>query len=208
MATADGDRGRGGGPAGLKERVYSVLVVSASERFSAALNEFLPENSYSPVTAVSSVSAAKRAVAQRPFDLVFINSPLPDDAGLRFAVDCCQDRGAVAVIFAAADRYDQVCARVAERGVYVLPKPTPRGSMLRAVGWMVTTRERLRGLEKKVQPIEEKMEEIRLVDRAKWLLIGELKMSEPDAHRYISRQAMDRCVSKREVAEEIIRLYA
>jgi len=208
MATAAGDGGRGGGPVSLKEQVYSVLVVSASERFSAALNEFLPENSYSPVAAVSSVSAAERAITQRPYDLVFINSPLPDDAGLRFAVDCCRDRGTVAVLFASADRYDQVCARVAERGVYVLPKPTPRGSMLRAIAWMVTTRERLRGLEKKVQPIEEKMEEIRLVNRAKWLLISELKMSEPDAHHYISHQAMDRCVSKREVAEEIIRLYA
>jgi response regulator NasT len=51
------------------------------------------------------------------------------------------------------------------------------------------------------------MEEIRLVNRAKWVLISELKMSEPDAHLYISRRAMDLCVSKREVAEEIIRLY-
>ncbi len=52
------------------------------------------------------------------------------------------------------------------------------------------------------------MEEIRLVNRAKWLLISELKMSEPDAHHYITHQAMDRCCSKRAVAEEIIRLYS
>ena len=51
------------------------------------------------------------------------------------------------------------------------------------------------------------MEEIRLVNRAKWLLIDELKMSEPDTHRYIEKQAMDLCVSKREVAEEIIKTY-
>ena len=114
----------------------------------------------------------------------------------------------MAVLFAAADQYDQVCARVSGRGVYVLPKPTPRGSMVRALSWMTTTRERLRGLEKRIQPIEEKMEEIRLVNRAKWLLIRELKMTEPDAHHYIAHQAMDRCVSKRVVAEEIIRLYS
>ena len=51
------------------------------------------------------------------------------------------------------------------------------------------------------------MEEIRCVNRAKWLLIRELKMDEPDAHRYIEKQAMDRCVTKREVAEEIIKTY-
>jgi len=51
------------------------------------------------------------------------------------------------------------------------------------------------------------MNEIRLVNRAKWLLISELKMTEPDAHRYIEKQAMDRCVSKRRIAEEIIKTY-
>ena len=72
---------------------------------------------------------------------------------------------------------------------------------------MSSARERLRKSEKKALSIEEKMEEIRLANRAKWLLIDELKMSEPDTHRYIEKQAMDRCVSKREVAEEIIKTY-
>ena len=52
------------------------------------------------------------------------------------------------------------------------------------------------------------MAEIRLVNRAKLILINELKMSEPDAHHYIEKQAMDRCVSKREIAEEIIKTYS
>ena len=56
--------------------------------------------------------------------------------------------------------------------------------------------------------IEEKVNEIRLVNRAKWLLISELKMTESDAHRYIEKQAMDRCVPKKQVAEEIIKLYS
>ena len=101
------------------------------------------------------------------------------------------------MLFAAAALYDQVHARVAEHGVFVLPRPIPRDAIFRGLNWMTAARERLRGYEKKVRPIEEKMEEIRLVNRAKWLLISELKMSEPDAHHYITRQAMDRCVSKR-----------
>ena len=55
--------------------------------------------------------------------------------------------------------------------------------------------------------MEEKMKEIRLINRAKWVLIDELKMSEADAHHYIEKQAMDRCVSRREIAEEIISTY-
>ena len=51
------------------------------------------------------------------------------------------------------------------------------------------------------------MEEIRLVNRAKWILIQHLKMNESDAHRYIEKRAMDTCVSRREIAENIIKTY-
>ena len=192
----------------LQERVYSVLIVSASEKFQSSILSLLPESSYSPIITAASVGEAERDRNQRDFDFIFINSPLPDDAGIRFAVDCCRAGGTVAVLFAAAALYEQVLARVAEHGVFVLPRPIPRDAILRGLNWMTAARERLRSYEKKVQPIEEKMEEIRLVNRAKWLLISELKMSEADAHHYITHQAMDRCASKRAVAEEIIRLYS
>ena len=52
------------------------------------------------------------------------------------------------------------------------------------------------------------MEEIRIVNRAKWLLINERQMAEPEAHRYIEKQAMDRCIGKGEVAREIIDMYS
>lgn len=79
--------------------------------------------------------------------------------------------------------------------------------MLTALEWLSSARERLRKFEKKSLSIEEKMEEIRIVNRAKWLLISELKMDEPTAHRFIEKQAMDRCITKRKVAEEIIKTY-
>ena len=192
----------------LQERVYSVLIVSASEKFQNALRSLLPETSYSPIVTVSHIGAAERTRNGQDFDLVFVNSPLPDDAGIRFAIDCCRAGGTVVLLFAAAALYDSIQSRVEKHGVFVLPRPVPRDAILRGLNWMAAARERLRSYEKKVQPVEEKMEEIRLVNRAKWLLISELKMSEPDAHHYITHQAMDRCCSKRTVAEEIIRLYA
>ena len=38
-------------------------------------------------------------------------------------------------------------------------------------------------------------------------MIEELKMTEQEAHRYIEKQAMDRCVTKRVVAEQILSTY-
>ena len=193
---------------GLQERVYSVLIVSNSEKFLNTLRSLLPESACSPIVTAASVGAAERARNNQDFDFVFVNSPLPDDAGIRFAIDCCRAGGTVVLLFAAAALYDSIQSRVEKHGVFVLPRPVPRDAILRGLNWMTAARERLRSYEKKVQPVEEKIEEIRLVNRAKWLLISELNMSEPDAHHYINRQAMDRCVPKREVAEEIIRLYS
>lgn len=191
----------------LKERVYSVLVVSASDNFNSVLNDLLPESKYSPVHTVANISSAKRVIAERSFDYIIINSPLPDDNGTHFAVDACACKGTVVLLFVRNDIYAQIYDRIAEYGVFVLPKPTSKPTTMQALDWMASARERLRRFEKKTLSIEEKMEEIRLVNRAKWLLIDELKMSEPDAHRYVEKQAMDRCVSKREVAEEIIKTY-
>ena len=77
-----------------------------------------------------------------------------------------------------------------------------------ALNWLSSARERLRRTRKKTLTLEEKMAEIRIVNRAKWLLISELKLEEAQAHRYIEKQAMDRCVSKKVIAEEIIRTYS
>ena len=190
-----------------KERVYSVLMVSASEKINQAMYDIFPSAVFSPVNVVSSVSAAKRAVAERDFDIVMINSPLPDDTGVRFAVDTVASYNTVVMVLAREEQYDDLFDKLAEYGVFLLQKPISRSTFTLASEWLISARERVRKTEKKTLSIEEKMNEIRLANRAKWLLISELKMTEPDAHRYIEKQAMDRCISRRCVAEEIIKTY-
>ena len=192
----------------LKERVYSVLIVSAAEGFNDALSALLPNSKYSPINFVSNISAAKRALAERAFDFVIINSPLPDDIGTRFAIDTGSSKETVVLLMVRAELQAEIYDKVAEHGVFVLPKPTSKPTMAIALSWLSSAREKLRKTEKKTLSIEEKMEEIRIVNRAKWLLISELKMDEQGAHRYIEKQAMDRCVSKKVVSEEIIKTYS
>ena len=191
----------------LKERVYSILIVSATDSFTSAFADLLPELRYSPVDTVTSVSVAKRVLAEKTYDFVIINAPLPDDAGTRFAIDTCTTKQTAVLLLVKNDIHAGIHDRVAEYGVFTLPKPISKVTMTHALNWLESARERLRQFEKKSISIEDKMAEIRLVNKAKWLLISELKMSEPDAHRYVEKQAMDRCVSRRCIAEEIIKTY-
>ena len=191
----------------LKERIYSILIVSATDSFTSAFADLLPEARYSPVDTVTSVSVAKRVLAEKTFDFVIVNAPLPDDAGTRFAIDTCTTKQSAVLLLVKNDIHAGIHDRVAEYGVFTLPKPISKVTMTHALNWLESARERLRQFEKKTISIEDKMIEIRLVNKAKWLLISELHMSEPDAHRYVEKQAMDRCVSRRCIAEEIIKTY-
>ena len=191
----------------LKERVYSILIVSATDSFTSAFADLLPEARYSPVDTVTSISVAKRVLAEKTYDFVIINAPLPDDAGTRFAIDTCTTKQSAVLLLVKNDIHAGIHDRVAEYGVFTLPKPISKVTMTHALNWLESARERLRQFEKKTISIEDKMAEIRLVNKAKWLLISELHMSEPDAHRYVEKQAMDRCVSRRCIAEEIIKTY-
>ena len=49
------------------------------------------------------------------------------------------------------------------------------------------------------------MEELRLINKAKWVLMERQGMKEDEAHKAILRQAMEQRISKKEVAEQIIR---
>lgn len=186
---------------------YSALVVSAPGRFSDALAGLLPEADCSPVCFAENVAAARRILLDRSFDFVLINAPLPDDSGAKLAMDLCSSRGTVTLLLVRAELYDEQRAKVLESGVFTLSKPTSPQMLRQALQWMASARERLRATERSAATVEEKMEEIRLVNRAKWLLIECLSMSEAEAHRYIEKQAMDRCVSRREIARGIIQTY-
>lgn len=192
----------------LKESVYSVLVVSNAKSLNASLRTLLPDFKFSPICFESSISSAKRTLLERHFDFVIINSPLPDDPGLSFAIDLCHEKSMVALLLVKTELYTATYEKVAEHGVYVLSKPLAKSVLLQAVDWMVSTHGRLKKLEKKTMSIEDKMKEIRTVNRAKWLLIDQLKMTEADAHHYIEKQAMDSCMSKKAVAENILKTYA
>ena len=191
----------------FSDQTYSVLVVSAARKFNDAIAPLLPYSDYYPVKYADNIAAAKRELLARAYDLVLINAPLPDDFGTRFAIDTSGRADCAVLLFLRSDVYEEVNLKVQPYGVFTLQVPTPVQTLKQGLQWMTAARERLRRLEKKTVSMEEKMEEIRLVNRAKWILIEQLKMTEAEAHRFIEKQAMDRCTAKKEIALGIIKTY-
>ena len=186
---------------------YKVLIVSSSEKFVRPMLDMLPEKMFDPVETATDVAQARRKMLEREFDIVIINTPLRDEFGTRLALDICQKSSAGVLLFVKSEHYSDITSKVMQYGVLTISKPTSPSMIMQSVQMLCSTRERLRIMEKKNASVEEKIEEIRIINRAKCLLIEQLKMTESEAHRYIEKQAMDRCVTKRKIAENIILTY-
>ena len=189
----------------MMERSYSLLLVSPSEKFNLSMRNLLPESQYRPVQIATDAAQARRCFLEKPYDVVVINAPLPDDFGAGLALDLCENSGAGVLLLVKADHFADLQARLSPLGVLVLSKPTNAQMVSQSLLLLCATRERLRRMEQKTASFEEKMAEIRLVNRAKCLLIERRSMTEQEAHRYLEKQAMDRCTSRRVIAEELIR---
>ena len=91
--------------------------------------------------------------------------------------------------------------------MFTVAKPTTRTMFWSALKLAKSAVSRMRRMQEENSRLKQQIEDIRLVDRAKCILISYLGMSEQEAHRHIEKQAMDMRTTKRDVAEGILKMY-
>jgi AmiR/NasT family two-component response regulator len=190
----------------LEKSKRRVLIVSSSVKIYEYVADLLPSGEFDLLKPVYSAGEAKRTLMSTSADIVIINAPLPDDFGTELAIELCDSTMGI-LLFVKSEVYDQVAYKVEDSGVLTLGKPCSRQSFYSAVKLLSALCARLTRMDQENRSLQEKMADIRIINRAKWLLIGNLKMTEDEAHHYIEKQAMDTRFTRREVAESIIRTY-
>ena len=190
----------------LNKNSYRVLIVGANDKTFALLSQLLQSGSYEMPLRSDTAGEARRMLLETSADIVIINAPLRDEFGTQLAQNLADDNLAV-ILLVPGESYDQVCYKVEDDGVLTLGKPLSGQALQTAIRLATALRAKLQKLDKKNQALQEKMQDIRTVNRAKWLLMEQLRMTENEAHYYIEKQAMDMRLSRREVAENIIRSY-
>lgn len=153
---------------------------------------------------ISCAEARRECAAAEERGVVIINSPLCDGDGVKTAAELTSV-GHVTLVIMPQDRYHAARAAAAD-GVFLLPRPISENVMFSVLWFLATACERLSAQDGK-RGIAQRMDEIKIVDRAKWLLIDYLKMSEAQAHRYIEKQAMDQRITRFEAAKNILKTY-
>ncbi len=187
-----------------RERRYSVLIVSGSASFNASVKRALEANGSFTVTSCRNVTSARQKTLCEKYDLVIMNCPLSDEFGHDFAMDV-SERDSTSVLTAVpAEVYEAVSDHLLERGIAVAAKPVSDDQMYRFVRFMTAIQTRMQKLEEEVRRANEKAEEMRIVAKAKAVLMQSRNMTEDQAHRFIGKEAMNRGVSRRKIAESIL----
>lgn len=185
---------------------YRVLVAGGNEKLCELLSEILPKNEYAFLPPAKTAGEVRRLTMDRSVDLVILNAPLKDEFGIQLAQDLAENNMGVLLLIG-SDVFEQVSYRVEQSGVITLAKPTTKQSLYIALRALTALRSKLLQMEQKTKALQQKVADIHTVNHAKWLLIQHDNMTENEAHRFIEKQAMDMRLSRREVAESIIRTY-
>ncbi len=177
----------------------SVLIVSTAEyisKFSAMLSEAGFDEVYQAHSGVE----ARHLIVERQYALMIINAPLADEFGYDLAIYAVENTTMSVLLLTRADVCDAVENKVEDYGVV----PVTSEGMFKTLKAMYANHNRINSIIKSNRRLQDKIEELKLVDRAKCLLIAHEGMSEEQAHRYIETTAMDMRVSKKQIAEKII----
>ena len=124
------------------------------------------------------------------------------------AMSCAQGADPALVLIATYASVVLLCTKgTPPDGVIALADSTAPPQLLQLLQITLQSRRRFLGLRTENAALHNKLSELRLVNRAKCVLIQYLGIGEAQAHRYIEKQAMDRRMSRIEIAREILKTY-
>ncbi len=185
----------------------SVLIVSSSDKSIGLLSQLINSWSVTKITSTKSSGEARRLVNTLDYDLVIINTPLSDEFGDELSASITDMSSSGVILIIQNEIADEISSKVSDYGVLVVSKPIVRQVFFQALKLAIASKKRMSGLISENNLLQKKIEEIRLVTRAKCILIQYLNMTEEQAHRYIEKQAMDMRSARKEVAQKILDKY-
>ena len=140
-----------------------------------------------------------------PMDILILKLPLQEDPGIEQVLNMAASNSRLqTILMVRRDAYEQTAYRCRNTQIFVLSLPVQAQILTEAVRFMMAVRRGMAERDDEVMRLRKKLSEIGYITKAKCLLIQHRSMTEEEAHYYLERQAMDRCVGKKEIALEII----
>lgn len=191
----------------MSEHLESILIVSSKSQSIDGLTKLLMEEELMLPDSVTSAAEAKRLALEKPYDLILVDSPLSDERSDITAAYLARNTDSCVLLFSGREPERQLEKAMWEAGVFLTAKPVSRYMFHKTITYLRACFYKLRGIKHEKDKLQRQNEEIRLINRAKGILMEYLSMTEPQAHRYLEKQAMDLRISKAEVAKRLLSTY-
>lgn len=181
-----------------------ILVAEDEALIRLDLAEMLVEAGFDVVGQASNGEQAVALSRELTPDLVMMDVKMPVLDGISAAEQIGKERIAPVVMLTAFSQKELV-ERARDAGVmgYIV-KPFNISDLAPAIDIARSRWLELHALEGEIADLGERLETRKCVDRAKGVLMDQLKISESEAFRWIQKAAMDRRLGMREVAAAVI----
>ena len=183
----------------------TALVVSGNSEIIKKLTSLLRDEGFTECMTADTASEARKLAESENTDLelVFIS----DEVGLNLSMYMTKHTSAGVFIATGRDTAAKAGEKLSQNGVITLIKPVSTEAVHQSLLAFRAMKCRIGLIEQKNIRLQAQLEEVKLINRAKLVLMQCLAMSEQQAHRYIEKQAMDLRVTKSYVAQQILRTY-
>ena len=181
-----------------------VVVAEDEALIRMDIVEVLKEAGFDVVGEAADGEKAVELVRELLPDLVVMDITMPKLDGLTAAEMIGRERLAPVVMLTAFAQPEFV-ARASEAGAiaYVVKPFTPE-RLLPQIEVALARYQEILAVEVQYADALERLETRKLLDRAKGLLLDKMKLSEPEAFRWIQKASMDRRLTMGEVAQAVI----
>lgn len=184
-----------------------AVIVSKNVNNTKTLQTMLREEGYNRVALAETSDDIYTLMEKEDFDLIVINAPLENETGLELACHCGKNTVASIVVIVGESKSLEVMNMLTTKGIMVISKPINKHLFHHYLLFSDCFSRRIRSVIKENTELKTQVEIIKLVDRAKLLLMQNLRMTESQAHRYLEKQAMDLRKSKYDIALRVLKTY-
>jgi len=184
-----------------------AMIVCDNEKGTQFYKSFLKENGIVDIITTDNEHKAKRLLSEYDFDICLINGPISGSSGENLSIDIAEKNTCQVIFLVKAEYLDEISARVEDYGIITVSKPINRQLLWQALKLAKVVRKRIGLAQKESARLEQKLADMKIISRAKLLLIVNTDVSEEEAHKIIEKQAMDSRKSRIEIAKEIIRKF-
>lgn len=187
--------------------VLRVVVAEDEALIRLDLVEMLTESGYEVVGQAGDGEAAIELTEREKPDLVVMDVKMPKLDGISAAERIAKQRISPVVILTAFSQRDLV-ERARDAGAMAyLTKPFTIEDLMPAIELAVSRFQEIKQLDTEINDLQSQLKARKIIEKAKGLLIDNLKLTEPQAFKWMQKTAMDKRKTMVEVANLVISEY-